>query len=475
MSDHTIAQIATPTGAGGISIIKISGDKSLEIIKDIFVSQIPKEFQSHKLNYGYICEGKTKIDEVLMTYMKGSQTSTGEDIVEINCHGGILLTNKILMLVIKKGAKLAQKGEFTQRAYLNGKKTLEEVELILDITHAQNEDALNLAINSLNNSTSNLVENLRQKLLEIVTNIEVNIDYPEYDDINIVKNKDIKIKMNNLIENIQNIIEDSKRGEIIKTGIQTALIGTPNVGKSSILNYLSKKEKAIVTNVPGTTRDINESNINLGKITLNLLDTAGIRETEDIVEKVGVQKSLEQIQKAELVLLILDATRKPKAIEKEILETLKKKKKNYLIIINKVDVEENKQKPLEQQNLFEEENLVNKLYLEKLKIKKENYTLMSALNKTGEQQLVEKLEEKFDLKNFEPNNSKHIAQLDIRIKLEEVLKKLHIVKEDLEKDTFIDLLLIDLKDVLFILSELLGLNPKEDYLNEIFSRFCLGK
>lgn len=450
----TIAQIATPNGLGGISIIKISGSEAFSICQKIFKkAKKNQEITTHHLYYGHIYEEEIKIDEVLVAFMEGPQTATGEDVVEINCHGGILITNKIFELVLKNGATAAIAGEFIQRSFLNGKKSLEEVETILDLTSAKTEDALSIAINNLNSSTTVLIEALRQKLLTIVTNVEVNIEYPEYEDLKVVKNEDIKVNIDELILDIDHIIKDSKRGEIIKEGIRTALIGAPNVGKSSILNYLSKAEKAIVTDIAGTTRDTNEAQINLGKITLNLIDTAGIRKTSDVIEKLGVEKSLEQIEKAEFILLVLDGSRKQTVEELELLTMLQQKPKPHLVIVNKLD--------------DQKESLDIDL--------KEQYVPMAALYQTGEDQLVEKLEEYFDLKNFEPQNKQYIVQIETRIKLETVMEKLIEIKRLLEEDFYLDLILIDLKETLFILGDLLGLNVQDDYLNEMFSRFCLGK
>ncbi|MFV0287843.1 MAG: tRNA uridine-5-carboxymethylaminomethyl(34) synthesis GTPase MnmE [Mycoplasmatales bacterium] len=453
----TVAQIATPVGEGGISIIKVSGEKAINSVNKIFKGKVSlTEVKSHTLTYGFILDNNLKLDEVLVAVMKAPHTYTGEDIVEINCHGGILITNKILKLLVNQGIDLAPAGEFTKRAFLNGKKNLDEVNTIMDLIHAKNEEALNIAINSLNNSSKLLIENLRESLLNIVTNVEVNIDYPEYEDLKVIKNEDIKLNIDSLITQIKDIIRDSKSGEIIKKGIQTAIIGKPNVGKSSILNYLSKNDKAIVTNIAGTTRDIIESEIQLDKLTLNLIDTAGIRATDDTVEQIGVQKSLAQINKAQLILFVLDKETTVTNEELEIINKIKASNKPFIVIVNKDDV-------------------LNNFNLEHLKLKDSQLIYMSTKNFYGQHELSDNIQKIFNLQYFDATNSKYLANLEHLLKLENILNSLIKVKADLENDLFLDLILIDLKEALFILSEILGLEVKDDYLNEIFSRFCLGK
>lgn len=457
--EQTIAAIATPLGEGGISIIKISGEKSFAILKKIFLAfNVKNEFENRKLVFGYIKADDLVIDEVLVSKMKGPHTYTGEDVVEINCHGGILITQRILKLVLESGADLAGPGEFTQRAFLNGKKDINEVQTTLDILSAQSEESLDLAINSLNNSTENLVRELYDELMQIVTNVEVNIDYPEYDDINIIKNEEIKNAVDDFKIKIKKIITDSKRGEIIKNGIQTALVGKPNVGKSSLLNYLSREDKAIVTDIAGTTRDVVESQISLGRLRLNLLDTAGIRETEDIVEQIGVQKSLDVLNNAELVLLVTDVTEELSHQEQEIIEELTKNKKKFIILENKSD----------KVTSAGDDHQNNTVSLGPS-------VRMSATEELGEEELIQEIEELFDLKGFDALNTKHVNRIETLVNLEKVEKNMLNIGNLLEDDMYLDLISIDLKETLEILSDILGLNFKKDYLNEMFSRFCVGK
>ncbi len=453
---NTICQIATPLGVGGISIIKVSGDDAILIVSKVFQGKNLNEAPSHSINYGYIVEDDLKIDEVLVSIMRAPNSSTGEDIVEINCHGGILMTEKILKLLVKKGASLAEPGDFTKRAYLNGKKTIEEVENIADILYAKNEGALEVAISTLNHSSKILIEDLRQNLLEIVANIEVNIDYPEYEDLNVVTNSQIAHQIEDFISLTKEIIHDSKAGEIIKSGLKTAIVGKPNVGKSSILNYLSRNEKAIVTNVAGTTRDIIESDIILGKLSLNLIDTAGIRQTDDEVEKIGVQKSFEALTTCDLILVVLDKSQEVLQEELDLIREVQETKTKYLIIINK-------------------DELDWKINLDDLNIHQNKIVFMSALNKYGEKELTNKIEKTFDVNDIKTSDLKYVSNLSDVTQLERVLENMYTVLDNINNQMFIDVLSIDLKESLFILSEILGLNPKEDYLNEIFSRFCLGK
>ncbi len=450
---ETIVNISTPPGTGAISIIKASGKDAITLVNKYFKGKDLTKVNSHSINYGYIVDKNTLIDEVLVSVMKAPRTYTGEDVVEINCHGGNLITNKILKLLLKD-MRLSKPGEFTQRAFLNNKKTFEETQIIMDVIDAKSEGALNVAIGHLNDSSKNLIEDLREVLLQIVTNIEVNIDYPEYEDLEIIKNKDVKEKITDYKKKIQEIIRDTKSGEIIKKGIRTAIIGKPNVGKSSLLNYLSKKEKAIVTNIKGTTRDIIESEIILDNLILNLVDTAGIRKTDDLVEKLGVEKSIEQINEADLVLFVIDDIKMQKE-EEEILKRIKSSNKKHIIILNKCDTKN-----------YENEDLL---------IDEFKYIKMSAKKNIGANELSNAINILFDLENFDTMKNKALVNVENLSKIEKVRDIIYKVEDSLNEDLFLDLILVDLKEALFILSDILGLESKEDYLNEMFSRFCLGK
>ena len=303
--DDTIAAISTALGVGAISIIRVSGVDSINIVNKIFTKDLTN-VESHTIHYGYILDNNKKIDEVLVSVMRSPRTFTTEDIVEINCHGGIATTNKILELLLENGARLAEPGEFTKRAFLNGRIDLVEAEGIMDLISSKTEKARAISINRVSGETSNMINKLRDKLVHMISNIEVNIDYPEYDDIEVVTNEKIMPDLTNIKEEITRLISKANDGKLIEEGIKVVIVGKPNVGKSSLLNQLLEEEKAIVTDIAGTTRDIVEGKIVLNGIILNIIDTAGIRETDNVVEKIGVEKSINLIDNSDLVILILN-------------------------------------------------------------------------------------------------------------------------------------------------------------------------
>ena len=334
--NDTIAAISTTTGVGAISIIRLSGPEALEIASKVFTKDLTN-VETHTIHYGFIKNNNEKIDEVLMSVMKAPKTFTREDIVEINCHGGVATTNKVLELLLTNGARLAEPGEFTKRAFLNGRIDLLEAEATMDLISSKTDKARKISLNTLTGETSNLIKDLRSELVGIISNIEVNIDYPEYEDIEVLTTEKILPSVNDFKEKLEEIIKKSEDSKVIKEGIKVGIIGKPNVGKSSLLNSLLEEEKAIVTNVPGTTRDIVEGSIVLDGIVLNIIDTAGIRKSDDIVEMLGVEKSLDIIDKSDLIIYILNNNEELTEEEKELLEKLEDKKK--IIVINKIDLE----------------------------------------------------------------------------------------------------------------------------------------
>ena len=447
--NDTICAISTAVGIGAISIVRVSGEDAINIVNKIFDSDLTK-YPSHTINYGHIIEDNNTIDEVLISIMKAPNSFTGEDIVEINCHGGIATTNKVLELVLNHGARMAEPGEFTKRAFLNGKMDLVEAESVMDVIDAKTESQRKLAINGLEGKISELIRSIIDTLLDLNSNIEVNIDYPEYEDIEVVtkeKIKDISLYIN---KELGKLLEESENGKIIKEGIDTLILGKPNVGKSSILNKLINEEKAIVTDVAGTTRDIVEGQIRVNGILLNIIDTAGIRNTTDIVEKIGVEKSISLIDKADLVILVFNNNDKVTKEDIELLEKTKDKKR--IIVINKEDLENKFDL-----SIFKEEKLIK----------------VSAIDN------VDKIKcEISDIYNLSELNNKDFTYLSNSRQISLVKKAINQAKE-LEKalndDIPIDMLEIDIKEICEILGEIIGESYDDKLIDKLFSNFCLGK
>ena len=448
--NETIAAISTAQGIGAISIIRVSGENAFNIVEKIFTNKNFKSAPSHTIHYGYIVDNNKKIDEVLVTKMKGPKTFTAEDVVEINAHGGIITTNKILELLLTNGCALAEPGEFTKRAFLNGRIDLTEAESIMDLINSKNEQASTIALNGVSGKVSNLIKDLRGDLIEIISNIEVNIDYPEYEDIEIMTVNQIKDKLYTLKNKIKNILNQSKTGEILKSGIKTVIVGRPNVGKSSILNALTGEEKAIVTSIQGTTRDSVEASIKVDNIVLNLIDTAGIRKTKDIVESIGVEKSIKLINEADLVLFVVNNNEHLTKEDKQILEYLKNK--NYITIVNKKDLEKN----------IDDENLLNKVYV-------------SALNNENIEEIGTKIKELFNLEKIETKDLTYLTGARSKAILNKVLESIKDVENGINNNFPIDMIEIDLKNIWNLLGEITGDTYEEELLDELFSRFCLGK
>ena len=448
--EETIAAIATPLGVGAISIIRVSGNNAIEIVNKIFKGKDLNKVDSHTINYGHIIENGNIIDEVLITIMKAPRTFTREDIVEINTHGGIAITNKVLELLLLNGCRLAEPGEFTKRAFLNGRIDLIEAEGVMDLINSKTEKSRKLAINQVNGEVSKLIKDLRQKVIEILANIEVNIDYPEYEDIEEMTNSMILSNIHNIEKEIKNILSHSENSKLIKDGIKTIIIGSPNVGKSSILNRLLNEEKAIVTDIAGTTRDIVEGNVQIDGIVLNMIDTAGIRETDDLVESIGVKKSLDLINKADLILYVLNNNEELTKEEQEILDRIKYK--NNIIIVNKIDLE-------------------NKLDLTLLP----NYIEMSVKNDIGINELRNKIKEIFNLEKIEQNDYTYLSSARSISLLKKSLESLDAVRTGIENNMPIDMVEIDLKQMWSTLGEIIGETYSDELIDQLFSQFCLGK
>ena len=452
MNNDIIVSISTSLGKGAISIVRLSGEGCIELVNSVFKGKDLTKVESHTINYGHIVDKDNILDEVLVSIMKSPKTYTKEDVVEINCHGGIAVTNKIVELLVVKGARLALPGEFTKRAFFNGRIDLVEAEAVMDIIDSKTDKALNVAVNNLSGNLSNMIREFRQSLLNLLANIEVNIDYPEYEDAEDITVNSIKEKANEMRESLNNIVKESMNKKIIKEGIDVAIIGKPNVGKSSILNMLIGEDKAIVTDIAGTTRDIVEGSISLNGIMLNFIDTAGIRETEDVVEKFGVQKSLDKMNEANLVLLVLNNNEELTSEEEKIISELKDKK--YIIVVNKQDLE--KKLDLSKSNL-------------------DNIIYTDTVSDSGINPLKDKIIELFNIDELDNTNDAFFTNERQITLAKEALSILDDVNKGIENDVPVDLIEIDIKRIWTKLGEILGENYDEELIDQLFSNFCLGK
>ena len=450
--NDTIAGISTTLGVGAISIVRVSGNDSIKVVNSIFKGKNLEKVDSHTINYGYIIDKDEIIDEVLVSIMKAPRTFTREDVVEINCHGGIATTNKILELLLLNGARLAEAGEFTKRAFLNGRIDLVEAESIMDIINAKTDKARKLSINQLEGRVSTIIRNFRQELLELLASIEVNIDYPEYEDIAVMTVENIKDEMKNIREKLVKIVNESENGKIIRDGIKTVIVGRPNVGKSSILNKLLDYDKAIVTDIAGTTRDIVEGEINLDGILLKLVDTAGIRETDDVVEKIGVNRSLEELENADLIIVVLNNNEEISDYDKELLE--KAKDRNSIIVINKCDLERKLDiSSIDNDNVIE----INTVEFDKIDV------------------LKNKIKEMFNLDKIEQSDYTYLSNVRQISLAKECLSILKDVEEAVKREDPVDLIEIDIKRIWTKLGEIIGDTYSDELIDQLFSQFCLGK
>lgn len=447
--EDTIAAISTTTGIGAISIIRLSGPEAINITNKVFTKNLTNA-ETHTIHYGFIKEKAEKIDEVLVSIMRAPKTFTREDIVEINCHGGIATTNKVLEILLNNGARLAEPGEFTKRAFLNGRIDLLEAEATMDLISSKSETARKISINTLTGETSNLIKSLRNDLVQIISNIEVNIDYPEYEDVEEMTNDKILPSIQLFKERLSNIIKKSEDSKVIKEGIKVGIIGKPNVGKSSLLNSLIEEEKAIVTNIPGTTRDIVEGTIVLGGITLNIIDTAGIRESSDVVEMLGVEKSRKIITSSDLIIFILNNNEEISDEEKELLKEIKDKKK--IIVVNKIDLE----------------NKLDKSMLE-------DYIEISAKENIGVDKIKDRIKKLFNIGELQTSDLTYLSNARTISLLKKSMHQIEDTLEEIQNNSPIDIVELGLKDSWNTLGEVIGETYKDELLDELFSRFCLGK
>jgi tRNA modification GTPase len=450
--NDTIAAISTTLGVGAISIIRVSGNDAIKIVNKIFKGKNLEKVETHTINYGHIVDKDEIIDEVLVSVMKSPKTFTTEDVVEINCHGGISTTNKVLELVLNNGARLAEPGEFTKRAFLNGRIDLTQAESVMDLINSKNESKRKVAIKGLNGYVSNIIRNLRQEILELLASIEVNIDYPEYEDAIAMTNDIVKPKITEIKEKLTKIINEFENGKILTSGIKTIIIGKPNVGKSSILNRLLDEEKAIVTDIEGTTRDTVEGSITINGVSLNIIDTAGIRETEDIVEKIGVEKSLSLINEADLIVIVLNNNEELTEEDKKILTACKDKK--VIVVINKSDLE-------------------RKINLDDIKYQNIVYTNTIDLN--GINSLKEKIVELFNLNELEQQDYTYLSNVRQISLAKDAYQILEEVDNGIKNEVPVDMIEIDIKRAWEKLGEIIGETYTEELIDQLFSQFCLGK
>ena len=444
MNDDIIVAIATSRLEAAISIIRLSGKDCIAFVQQFFSGKIIEK-KSHTITYGFIKDGNEKIDEVLVNIYRGKKTFTGEEMVEINCHGGVFITQKVLNLCLKKGARMAEHGEFSKRAFLNGRIDLSQAEAISDLISAKNDYASQLALKGIQGNISHFIEDLKEDLIQIITQIEVNIDYPEYEDVEELTAASLLPRSQQLQAKMDHIIESSKNVHLLKDGISTVIIGKPNVGKSSLLNALLDEDKAIVTNIAGTTRDIVEGTIRLDNIILNMIDTAGIRDTDDLVENIGVSKSKELIHQADLVLLVLDGSQ-PLSKEDHELLTLSQDTQR-IVVINKKDQGELKE-------------------IDGIGISAKNHDI---------EPLIQKIKTMFELGKITSSQDEILVNARQIQLLEKAKQSLQNAIEAMKQSIPTDLIVTDLYESWESLKEILGEKAKEDLLDELFKRFCIGK
>ena len=454
----TIASISTAPGIGGIGIIRMSGEKSFEVLDKIFVAKNKQnidEIKGYTIKYGNIVENGNIIDEVLVSYFKAPRSYTTENMCEINSHGGTVIVRKILELCLKNGAELAEPGEFTKRAFLNGRIDLAQAESVIDVINAKSDKEAKSGIKQLEGFLSKEIKEIKQEIMDVLVNIEVTIDYPEYDTPE-VQQEELRGMLQSVGQRLIKLEKSFDNGKIIKEGIKTAIIGKPNAGKSSLLNAILKEDRAIVTDIAGTTRDTIEEFVTINGIPLKLIDTAGIREASDKVEKIGVEKSIKLAEEADLVIAILDSSKELTEEDIEILKLIENKKS--IILLNKNDLN-----PVISEND------------EKLKKASKNILKISALNKTGIDELYEKISELFNLNEINLDNDILITNVRHKNIISKSLENVKKANEALNINMPIDIITIYIKEILEDLGEITGEVVTEDIINEIFSKFCLGK
>ncbi|MBM7700733.1 tRNA uridine-5-carboxymethylaminomethyl(34) synthesis GTPase MnmE [Kurthia huakuii] len=461
MEFDTIAAISTPMGEGAIAIVRLSGDEAVAIADKIFHSPSGKKLvdqPSHTIHYGHLKEVDTGeiVEEVMLSLMKGPKTFTREDVVEINCHGGLVTVNRVLQLVLRNGARMAEPGEFTKRAFLNGRIDLSQAEAVMDLIRAKTDRAMNVALGQMDGKLSRLVKSLRQKILEVLAQVEVNIDYPEYDDV-----EEVTIPL--MLENcgwveteIAKLLKTSSQGKILREGLSTVILGRPNVGKSSLLNNLVQENKAIVTDIAGTTRDIIEEYVNVRGVPLRLVDTAGIRETEDIVERIGVERSREALRDADLTLLLVNYNEVLSPEDERLFETVQEM--NYIVVVNKTDLEQH-------------------IDLDRIKELAAGHEVIttSILQDEGIEQLEEAIARLFFTGQVEAEDPTYVSNARHIALLHQAKDRIRDAINAAEAGVPVDMIQMDLTHSWEILGEIIGETVQDELINQLFSQFCLGK
>ncbi|MDY0404124.1 tRNA uridine-5-carboxymethylaminomethyl(34) synthesis GTPase MnmE [Virgibacillus sp. 179-BFC.A HS] len=458
METDTIAAISTPIGEGAISIVRLSGPEAIEIAAQIFDGKDLHTVASHTIHYGKIVDPKTReiAEEVMVSVMRAPKTFTREDVVEINCHGGLVSVNKVLEMVLAGGARLAEPGEFTKRAFLNGRIDLSQAEAVMDLIRAKTDKAMHVALKQMDGRLSRLIKKYRQELLETIAHVEVNIDYPEYDDVEEMSNDMMREKTKQVHDQIEQLLALAKQGKILREGLSTAIIGRPNVGKSSLMNTLVQENKAIVTEIPGTTRDIIEEYVNVRGVPLRLVDTAGIRETEDIVEKIGVERSRQVLKESDLILFVLNYHEELTEDDKKLFEAVEGLQ--YIVIVNKTDLS---------QHL--DMNQVKEL------AKSQPIITTSLIEEKGVDELEKAIADTFFEGDLDAGDMTYVSNVRHIQLLKQAKQALEDAMAGLEMNMPLDLVQIDVTRTWEFLGEIIGDTASDSLIDQLFSQFCLGK
>lgn len=458
VEQDTIAAISTPIGEGAIAIVRLSGEEALAISNQLFVGKDLTQVDSHTIHYGKMADPSSgeMIEEVMVTVMRAPKTFTKEDVVEINCHGGLASVNRLLEHVLSQGARLAEPGEFTKRAFLNGRIDLSQAEAVMDLIRAKTDKAMNVALKQLDGKLSKLVQDLRQKLIETVAHVEVNIDYPEYDDVEEMSHQMLRERTDEVYQEVERLLSMAKQGKILREGISTAIIGRPNVGKSSLLNAFVQETKAIVTDIPGTTRDIIEEYVNVRGVPLRLVDTAGIRETEDIVERIGVERSHKALKESDLILLVLNYGEPLSEEDRNLFKAAAGLE--YIVIVNKTDLEP-------QLDIEEVQRLAGG----------QRVITTALIEDKGMDALEAAIADTFFAGELDTGDLTYVSNVRHIQLLRQTLLALDDAREAMEAGMPIDLVQIDVTRAWELLGEIVGDTVQESLIDQLFSQFCLGK